>query len=115
MVRCGDVIEISDRLKAGVRRGGLLSSVTSTTVVVLDDSNNTDIPSLGDSPTISIILPDGSLEQKSISAISGTTITVSSAFSAAPNEHAPYILETSKMEKRMENGCFMIKMKPYVP
>jgi len=98
LVRCGDVIEISDRLKAGVRRGGLLKSVTSTTVVVLDDSDNTDIPSLGDSPTISIILPDGSLEEKTISGISGTTITVSSAFSTAPNEHAPYILETSNLQ-----------------
>ena len=98
LVRPGDVIEISDRLKAGVRRGGLLKSVTSTTVVVLDDSDNTDIPSLGDSPTISIILPDGSLEEKTISAISGTTITVLSAFSAAPNQHAPYILETSNLQ-----------------
>ena len=98
LVRCGDVIEISDRLKAGVRRGGLLKSVTSTTVVVLDDSTNTDIPSLGDSPTISIILPDGSLEEKTISGISGTTITVSSAFSTAPNEHAPYILETTNLQ-----------------
>jgi predicted phage tail protein len=98
LVRCGDVIEVSDRLKAGVRRGGLLKSVTSTTVVVLDDSDNTDIPSLGDSPTISIILPDGSLEEKTISAISSTTITVSSAFSTAPNEHAPYILETSNLQ-----------------
>lgn len=98
LVRCGDVIEISDRLKAGVRRGGLLKSVTSTTVVVLDDSDSTDIPSLGDSPTISIILPDGSLEEKTISGISGTTITVSSAFSTAPNEHAPYILETTNLQ-----------------
>jgi len=97
LVRCGDVIEISDRLKAGVRRGGLLKSVTSTTVVVLDDSTNTDIPTLSDSPTISIILPDGSLEEKTISGISGTTITVSSAFSTAPNEHAPFILETSNL------------------
>ena len=98
LVRCGDVIEISDRLKAGVRRGGLLKSVTSTTVVVLDDSTNTDIPSLGDSPTISIILPDGSLEEKTISGISGTTITVSSAFSTAPNTHAPFILETTNLQ-----------------
>jgi len=117
LVRCGDVIEISDRLKAGVRRGGLLKSVTSTTVVVLDDSDSTDIPSLGDSPTISIILPDGSLEEKTISGISSTTITVSSAFSAAPNQHAPYILETSNLEsstwrvvsvKENENKTFSI-------
>lgn len=98
LVRCGDVIEISDRLKAGVRRGGLLKSVTNTTTVVLDDSANTDIPSLAASPTISVILPDGSLEQKTISGISGTTITVSSGFSTQPNQHAPFILETSSLE-----------------
>ena len=97
LVRCGDIIEISDRLKAGKRRGGLLKSVTSTTIVVLDDSTNTDIPSLGDSPSISIILPDGTLETKTISAISGATITVSSAFSTAPNEHAPFIIETTNL------------------
>ena len=117
LVRCGDIIEISDRLKAGVRRGGLLKSVTSTTVVVLDDSDNTDIPSIGDSPTISIVLPDGSLEEKTISNISGTTITVSSAFSTAPNQHAPYILETSTLQtttwrvvsvKENENKTFTI-------
>ncbi len=98
LVRCGDVIEISDRLKAGVRRGGLLSSVTSSTVVVLDDSTNTDIPPITDSPTISVILPDGSLEEKTISNISGTTITVSSGFSTQPNQHAPFILETSNLQ-----------------
>ncbi len=98
LVRCGDVIEISDRLKAGVRRGGLLSSVTSTTVVVLDDSTNTDIPAITDNPTISVILPDGSLEEKTISNISGTTITVSSGFSTQPNQHAPFILETSNLQ-----------------
>ena len=44
--------------------------------MVLDDSANTDIPSISDSPTVSVILPDGSLEQKTISNISGTTIII---------------------------------------
>ena len=98
LVRCGDIIEISDSLKSGVRRGGLLSSVTSTTVVVLDDEDSTDIPSLTLSPTLSVVLPDGSLETKTISGISGKTITVSSAFSTAPNVNAPYVLENSTLE-----------------
>ena len=97
LVRCGDIIEIADSLKAGVRRGGLLSSVTSTTVVVLDDSTSTDIPTLN-SPTISIVMPDGSVETKTISNVSGATVTVSSAFSTTPNANAPYILEDSTME-----------------
>ena len=97
LVRCGDIIEILDSLKASVRRGGLLKSVTNTTTVVLDDTNNTNIPNLSDNPTISIMLPDGTLEQKTISNISDATITVSSAFSTAPNEHAPYIIETPNL------------------
>ena len=97
LVRCGDIIEIADSLKAGVRRGGLLSSVTSTTVVVLDDSASTDIPT-SNSPTISIVMPDGSVETKTISNVSGATITVSSAFSTTPNTNAPYVLESSTLE-----------------
>ena len=98
LVRCGDIIEISDSLKSGSRRGGLLESVTSTTVVVLDDENSTDIPTISNNPTLSIVLPSGALEQKTISNISGKTITVSSAFSETPNVNAPYILETSTLE-----------------
>ena len=97
LVRCGDIIEIADSLKAGVRRGGLLSSVTSTTVVVLDDSASTDIPTTN-SPTISVVMPNGSVETKTISNVSGGTITVSSAFSTTPNVNAPYVLESSTLE-----------------
>ena len=97
LVRCGDIIEIADSLKAGVRRGGLLSSVTSTTVVVLDDSASTDIPTTN-SPTISVVMPDGSLETKTISSVSGATVTVSSAFSTTPNVNAPFVLESSTLE-----------------
>jgi len=97
LVRCGDIIEIADSLKAGVRRGGLLSSVTSTTVIVLDDSASTDIPTTN-SPTISVVMPNGSVETKTISNVSGATITVSSAFSTTPNVNAPYVLESSTLE-----------------
>ena len=97
LVRCGDIIEIADSLKAGVRRGGLLSSVTSTTVVVLDNSDLTDIPT-SNSPTISIVMPDGSVETKNISNVTGATITVSSAFSTTPNVNAPYVLESSNLQ-----------------
>ena len=98
LINPGDIIGVSDTLKAGVRIGGLLKSVTNTTTVVLDDTANTNIPALSDNPTLSIILPNGSLETKNITAINSGTITVSSAFSQAPNEHAPYILETSALQ-----------------
>lgn len=98
LVRPADIIEVSDSLKSGERRGGLLKSVTSTTVVVLDDTASTQIPALSESPTLSLMLPDGSFETKTISGISSGTITVSSAFSAAPNVNTPYILETASLQ-----------------
>ena len=38
------------------------------------------------------------METKTISNISSATITVSSAFSTAPNPNAPYILETASLQ-----------------
>jgi len=117
LVRPGDVIEISDNLKAGVRRGGLLQSVTNTTTVVIDDTDNTNVPTVSENPTLSVILPDGSLETKTITNISGKTIIVSSAFSQAPNVNAPYIFETSSTQttswrvvnvKENENSTYTI-------
>ena len=43
-------------------------------------------------------MPDGSVETKTISNVSGATITVSSAFSTTPNVNAPYVLESSTLE-----------------
>ena len=98
LVRPGDIIEIADTLKSNNRRGGLLKSVSSATVVVLDDSTNTAIPDISENPSISVILPDGSMETKIISNINAGTITVSSAFSTAPISNAPYILETAGLQ-----------------
>ena len=98
LVRCGDVISIADTLKSGVRRGGLLKSITNLQTVIIDDTNNTDIPSMSDSPTISIIMPDGSLETKTISGTSGSTITLTTELSTLPNQHAPYVLETPNLQ-----------------
>ena len=62
LVRPGQVIEIADPLKAGLRRGGRINSATTTTVTV----DNTDATDLDDTnnPTLSVVLPDGSVELK---------------------------------------------------
>ena len=96
-VRCGDIIEISDSLKAGVRRGGKIKSASGTTIT-LDDFENTDIPSLNSNPTISCMLPDNTLQTKNITTISNNVLTIESAFSTDPNPNAVYILETTSLE-----------------
>ena len=100
VVRPGAIIEIQDPVRAGVRRGGRLKAVTSTTVVTVDDTNATDLPTDG-SPTLGLILPDGSFESKSISSISGGTITVSDAFSQTPNVNTAWILSNTSVDAQL--------------
>jgi len=103
MVRPGAVISINDPVRAGVRRSGRLASVTSTTVVTVDDTNATDFAvdssgnPVGDA-TLSLILPDGSVEEKTISSISNGTITVNSAFSQTPNVNTIWLISNVTVE-----------------
>ncbi len=95
LVRCGQIISISDPVKSGLRRGGKIASAT-TTAIVADDSTNTDLDATNNA-TLSVILSDGSLETKPISSITGTTINVSSAFSSAPNSNSVFIIQNDTL------------------
>ena len=100
VVRPGAIIEINDPVRAGVRRGGRLKAVSSTTVVTVDDTNATDLATT-DSPTLGLILPDGSFESKSVSSISDGTITVSEAFSQTPNVNTAWLLSNTSVEPQL--------------
>ena len=97
LVRPGQVIQIADPLRAGVRRGGRIKTGVSTTQIVVDDANNTDLVATN-SATLSVILRDGTLETRSISSISGTTITVSSAFSSVPQTNSVWVIENTSVQ-----------------
>ena len=96
IVRVGTIISVQDPMRAGVRRGGRIKTGVSTTQIVVDDANNTDLASTG-SATLSVILSDGSLETKTISSISGTTITVSSAFTSVPLANSVWVIENDSL------------------
>ena len=96
IVRVGTIISVQDPMRAGVRRGGRIKTGVSTTQIVVDDSNNTDLVTT-DSATLSVILSDGTLETKTISSISGTTITVSSAFSSVPQANSVWVIENTSL------------------
>ena len=100
VVRPGAVIEVQDPVRAGVRKGGRLKAVTSTTVVTVDDTNATDL-SIDGSPTLSLILPDGTFESKSVSSITGGTITVSEAFSQTPNVNTVWLLQSTSVQAQL--------------
>ncbi len=96
VVRPGAVIEIADPVRSGVRRGGRVSSAT-TTQITVDDSAATDLASTNNAK-LSVILPDGTVEQRDVSSIAGKVITVSSAFSQTPNANTVWLLQNDTVE-----------------
>ena len=84
-------------MRAGVRRGGRINTGVSTTQIIVDDANSTDLTT-ENSATLTVVLPDGSIESKSISDITDKTITVSSAFSAVPQANSIWAIENTSLE-----------------
>ena len=97
IVRPSTIIGIADSLRAGVRRGGRINTGVSTTQIIVDDANSTDLTT-ANSATLSVILPDGTMETRAISTISNKTITVSSAFSAVPQANSIWAIENTSVE-----------------
>jgi len=115
VVRPGSVIAINDPVRAGARRGGRIISAN-TTEVTIDALEQTGLPSENDNPTISVILPDGTVEIGFISDLSNAPlITVDrvqkvndqgetveqSAFSSAPLPNSPYLLSSTRLQTQL--------------
>ena len=100
IVRPGSVIEINDPVRAGARRGGRVVAAT-TTAITIDAKEQTGLPAINDNPTISVILSDGSVESKTISDITDAVLTVSSAFTSAPNVNAPYLISSTTLQTQL--------------
>jgi len=94
LVRPGQIIEVSDPVRAGVRRGGRISAATTTAVTVDNATGLT----LGTAAQLSVILPDGSVETKGVNSIAGNVITVATPFSNAPNANSVWIYQAASIE-----------------
>ena len=106
VVRPGAIIEIQDPVRAGARRGGRLSAVSSTTLVTVDDTEATDLAvDANGNPTgdakLAVILPDGTFESRTISSVSNGVITVSSAFSQTPNVNTNYLISNTTIQSQL--------------
>jgi predicted phage tail protein len=96
IVRPGSVISINDPVRSVERRSGRVKSAT-TTVITADSSQ--DLSTLqGTNQTLSVMLPDGKVETKTLAAGGGITnnvITLSSALSQVPSANAIWMLSSS--------------------
>ena len=93
VLRPGMIIDINDPTRAGSRMSGRVSSATTTTVVIDVDR------AISAGNTLSVVLPTGLLETRTVSSYnSGTrTVTVSSAFSQAPQANTVWLLTSSAL------------------
>ncbi len=96
LVRPGNIITIQDPVRSGVRRSGRISASTTTQITVDNTQDLPTSPLTGDQ--LSVILTDGTLETKTISTISGSVITVDSAYSSAPQVNGMWLLERATTE-----------------
>ena len=98
VVRPGMVVDIADPLRGGTRRNGRVSSAT-TLQITIDSTTELSV-NIGNGPTISVVLPNGLVETRDISSISGTAVNVSTAFSQAPAANAPWLIQTTDIQSQ---------------
>jgi predicted phage tail protein len=99
VLRPGVVISIADPVKSGSRRLGRITAASTTAVTV--DSIDGLPTTIANNPTISVLLPTGLVETRTISSIAGSVFTVSVAFSEAPNAQSVFLIESSDIEANL--------------
>jgi predicted phage tail protein len=99
VLRPGVVISIADPVKSGSRRLGRITAASTTTVTV--DSSIGLPTTIANNPTISVLLPTGLVETRTIITIAGSVFTVSVAFSEAPNAQSVFLIESSDIEANL--------------
>jgi hypothetical protein len=93
LVRPGQVIEVSDPVRAGERRGGRISGATAATVTVDDASGLT--PS---GATLSIVMPNGTVQTRGIQSIAGNVITLSGSLPSVPKANTVWVYQTPNIQ-----------------
>ena len=124
IVRPGSVIAVNDPVRAGARRGGRVIAAT-TTKITIDSASSTTLPDISDNPKISVILPDGKVEERNIATYTGgNEVNVSSAFSQTPNVNTIYLLTSTSLETQLfrvitveeqDDVTYQISALSYVP
>jgi len=108
ILRPGQVVDIADPVRAGVRRSGRVRSAT-TTQLTVDSSTNlsVSVATSDNDPKVSVMLPSGIAETRSIPAggiqpqANGTaTIDVTSAFSQTPTAGSVFLVQTSDIQSQ---------------
>lgn len=94
--RPGQIIKVADPVRAGIRRGGRISSA-SVNQITIDDA--TLVFSFG--LTISVVQPDNSVEDAAVLSINGAVITLETPLSQAPQQGAIWLISDIEIEPQL--------------
>lgn len=108
VLRPGNVIKVADPVRAGVRRGGRLSSGCTDSMLILDAVLDVAAGDL----SISVILPDGTLEERSVATISGKNVGLNIPLTTAPQQGAIWIATTTAIEPQEFRVLSVLEPKP---
>jgi predicted phage tail protein len=87
----GQVIRIADSARAGRRQGGRIVAATTTTVT-LDK-----VPTVAAGDTITVGMPNGVSQTRTVLSVGGATVTTSTAFTDVPVAEAAWTVESATL------------------
>ncbi|MFM0218289.1 TipJ family phage tail tip protein [Paraburkholderia caledonica] len=91
----GQVIAVADPRKAGRRIGGRIRAVSGRTVT-LDKA-----PAVGAGDELTVILPTGIAQKRTVQSVAGDAITVSDVFTTPPVPGAVWMLESADLASQL--------------
>ena len=114
LLRPGQIISIADPVKAGYRRAGRISSATINSIVIDDKGDISDIPT-DNTPTLSVVLSDGTFDKDHAIAsvdyvycvtdywVTGYTsdsgtITIEDSFQSVPEANSIWVVESTDLQ-----------------
>ena len=106
IIRPGQIIDISDPVRAGSHYSGRISSATTSAVTV--DNIRDIVFNSNAAPQLHVMLADGTHEKKAVSGISNNVISVSSNFSAAPEVNSAWIYETTTTDDAIQTSQWKV-------
>ncbi|WP_153135184.1 host specificity protein J [Paraburkholderia agricolaris] len=95
--RCapGQVIAVADPAKAGKRMGGRMRAVNGRNIT-LDKA-----PTVAAGDSLTVILPTGVAQKRTVSGVAGDTVTVSAAFDTTPVPGAVWMIESADLASQL--------------
>lgn len=93
VARPGQIIQVSDPVRGGARRGGRVASAT-VSAITLDSP----VSLTGGGHSLAVILPNGSVEERDVASVTGSTVLVATPFSAAPAAGAIWVLQSPNLQ-----------------